>query len=184
MPIYANPKTEYEESKKLLVKALNEKRKIDSELVELERAIFTYEGAYLTDTANSGGNIMQGFENFLKPNHPNKKRIQDVGDGDRLFSSSSATYRKVCKPLASAGLFAQDFSLLKALSDDKTPTPARTASPTPSIAGSRADDGTGKKGIGRGKAGALFGKRPQKRKPEDMGDTDGGSGRKKKRLGE
>ncbi|KZT60296.1 NuA4-domain-containing protein [Calocera cornea HHB12733] len=163
MPIYTNPKTEYEESKKLLIKALNEKRKVDAELVELERAIFTYEGAYLTDTQNAGGNIMQGFENFLKPNHASKKRLQDVGDGDRLFSSSSATYKK-------------------ALSDDKTPTPARTVSPSPSVAGSRAEEGSGKKGIGRGKAGATFGKRPQKRKPDDMGDAEGGSGRKKRKT--
>lgn len=61
----------------------------------LESQIFSFEGTYLTETTNSGGNIIQGFENYLKhPNAANRKKYE-VTDSDRLFSNSSATYGKV-----------------------------------------------------------------------------------------
>ena len=45
-------------------------------------------------SAHSGGNIIQGFEGYLK-NAPGGRRKYEVGDADRLFSMSSTTHKKV-----------------------------------------------------------------------------------------
>lgn len=50
----------------------------------------------MTETAaHSGGNIIQGYEGYLK-NAPGGRRKYEVSEADRIFSSSSATYKKVC----------------------------------------------------------------------------------------
>src|SRR6266702_3878904 len=52
------------------------------------------EGQYLMETsAHSGGNIIHGFEGYLK-NQVTKKRYE-LSDADRLFSTSSLTYQRV-----------------------------------------------------------------------------------------
>jgi len=48
----------------------------------------------LTETAaHSGGNIIQGFEGYLK-NQSVTRRKYEVSDTDRMFSNSSLTYQK------------------------------------------------------------------------------------------
>lgn len=47
--------------------------------------------------AHSGGNIIQGFDGYLK-NAPGGRRKYEVGDTDRLFSMSSMTHKKVSYP--------------------------------------------------------------------------------------
>ncbi|EEB90542.1 hypothetical protein MPER_11236, partial [Moniliophthora perniciosa FA553] len=60
----------------------------------LEVQIYNLEGTYLTETAaHSGGNIIQGFENYLK-NQTTARRRYDAAEHDRLFSSSSLTMQK------------------------------------------------------------------------------------------
>ena len=56
--------------------------------------LFTLESNYLTDTSHSGGNILQGFEGYLK-NPPGGRRKYEIGDADRMFSNSSVTHKKV-----------------------------------------------------------------------------------------
>ena len=61
----------------------------------LEVQIYTIESSYLTETAaHSGGNILQGFEGYLK-NPPGGRRKYEVSDADRMFSNSSVTHKKV-----------------------------------------------------------------------------------------
>jgi chromatin modification-related protein EAF6 len=61
----------------------------------LETTIYHSEGAYLTETyLQGGGNIIQGFDNYLK-NQTVTRRRNEVTEADRLFSTSSATYQKV-----------------------------------------------------------------------------------------
>ncbi len=61
----------------------------------IEVQIYNTESQYLLETAaHSGGNIVQGFDGYLK-NPPGGRRKYEIGDADRLFSNSSASYKKV-----------------------------------------------------------------------------------------
>ncbi|KAG8752877.1 hypothetical protein FRC11_007921 [Ceratobasidium sp. 423] len=94
MSTEAEGKALYESARKDLVNALVKRKEIDKQLAALESQIYTFEGNYLTETTNSGGNIIQGFENYLKhPNAANRKKYE-ITDGDRIFSNSSSTYGK------------------------------------------------------------------------------------------
>lgn len=49
----------------------------------------------MTETAaHNGGNIINGFEGYLKNTNANRRKY-DVADSERLFSNSSLTYPKV-----------------------------------------------------------------------------------------
>jgi len=66
----------------------------------MELQIYNLETAYLTETAShSGGNIIQGFENYLK-NQASTRRKNEIQDHDRIFSNSSLTLQKVSTALA------------------------------------------------------------------------------------
>ncbi|KZT18434.1 NuA4-domain-containing protein [Neolentinus lepideus HHB14362 ss-1] len=90
----AEDKARFEQGKKELIAALTKKRYIDRQLATLESQIYNFEGSYLTDTAaHSGGNIIQGFDGYLK-NQTTGRRKYEASDADRLFSTSSLTYLK------------------------------------------------------------------------------------------
>ncbi|OCF45915.1 hypothetical protein I317_00001 [Kwoniella heveanensis CBS 569] len=76
--------------------AQRRKRAIDTTLANLEHSIYAFEGSYLDETAASGGNIIKGFDNYLKPptGNVNKKKFETT-EADRLFSTSSGTYQQV-----------------------------------------------------------------------------------------
>lgn len=62
---------------------------------EVEVQLYQLEASYLTETTtNSGGNIITGFENYLK-NQGIGRRKFEVTDSDRMFSASSTTYQRV-----------------------------------------------------------------------------------------
>ncbi|KAF9533060.1 NuA4-domain-containing protein, partial [Crepidotus variabilis] len=87
-------KARYETLKKELMQALPKKRAIDKQLAQIEVQIHNLEVSYLTETAaHSGGNIIQGFENYLK-NQTGGRRRYEIHDHDRIFSHSSLTYQK------------------------------------------------------------------------------------------
>ncbi|KAF8195545.1 histone acetyltransferase subunit NuA4-domain-containing protein [Pholiota molesta] len=87
-------RSRYETLKKELMQALPKKRAIDKQLAQIEVQIYNLEASYLTETAaHSGGNIIQGFENYLK-NQSSGRRRYEVHDHDRIFSNSSLTYQK------------------------------------------------------------------------------------------
>ena len=107
-----DPKLAYETARKDLVAALTKKRAVDKSLVRLhcpspghnvdifcrqaalEAQLYAFEASYLTETASVGGNIIQGFEAYLKTAGGTKKR-QEVTDADRMFSNSSYTVQRV-----------------------------------------------------------------------------------------
>lgn len=107
----AEDKAAFEAAKKDLVQALTRKRNADKQLVsptflpgaiahnliqaQVEVQLYHLEASYLTDTTtNSGGNIITGFDNYLK-NQGTGRRKFEVTDSDRMFSASSTTYQRV-----------------------------------------------------------------------------------------
>ena len=91
----AQTREAYAKTKQDLVDALSRKRAIDRQLISCEVQIYNFEASYLAETAgNGGGNIIQGFDGYLKNPGVNKRRAE-VSDADRMFSNSSSTYAKV-----------------------------------------------------------------------------------------
>lgn len=96
----------YEVTKKALKSGISKKRHIDRTLTDLESQIFLFEGSYLSNTAASGGNIVKGFDSYLKTNAAtggssklssiNTSILggQEIAPDDRMFSISSATYKR------------------------------------------------------------------------------------------
>lgn len=107
----------YETTKKALKANISKKRQIDRTLTDLESQIFLFEGSYLTNTAASGGNIVKGFDSYLKTNsvvggvgsgratsiNTNLLGSQDVPPDDRMFSLSSSTYKRSLELKANEG---------------------------------------------------------------------------------
>ncbi|KZT73920.1 NuA4-domain-containing protein [Daedalea quercina L-15889] len=87
-------KLRYDAAKKELMQALSKRRNVDRQLSQLEVQIYNLEASYLTETAaHSGGNILHGFEGYLK-NPAGGRKKHELGDSDRMFSNSSTTYKK------------------------------------------------------------------------------------------
>ncbi|UZJ53398.1 hypothetical protein CBS101457_002718 [Exobasidium rhododendri] len=97
----------YETTKKTLKANISKKRQIDRTLTDLESQIFLFEGSYLTNTAASGGNIVKGFDSYLKTGsaigassskatsiNTSVLGSQDVPPDDRMFSLSSSTFKR------------------------------------------------------------------------------------------
>jgi len=111
-------KSRYEALRKELMQALPKKRAIDKQLAQIEVQIYNLEGAYLTETAaHSGGNIIQGFEGYLK-NQSVGRRKYEVSESDRIFSTSSLTYQKSLELLGEEESTVEDYV--------KQPTPGLT----------------------------------------------------------
>ena len=60
----------------------------------LEQNLYAFESSYLTETSMSGGNIITGFDAYLKPTGASKKR-HEITDNDRIFSNSSFSVNRV-----------------------------------------------------------------------------------------
>lgn len=104
----------YEATKKALKSGIAKKRQIDRALTDIESQIFLFEGSYLATTAASGGNIVKGFDGYLKSTatggYSSKAAAAalaasaaDVPIEDRMFSQSSATYTRSLQLKANEG---------------------------------------------------------------------------------
>jgi hypothetical protein len=74
--------------------AQRRKRALDVNLANIEATIWAQESSYLEETAASGGNIIKGFENYLKAPTvtSHHRRKNDTTEDDKLFSGSSTTF--------------------------------------------------------------------------------------------
>ncbi|KAF7968289.1 hypothetical protein HWV62_3805 [Athelia sp. TMB] len=116
----AEDKARYESIRKELIQALPKKRAVDKQLAQIEVQIYNFEGSYLTETAaHSGGNIIQGFEGYLK-NQSVTRRKYEVSETDRMFSNSSLTYQR------SLELFGEGEESTATVDDYKQTTPGIT----------------------------------------------------------
>ena len=79
----------YEGGKKELRELLVKKKQADRDLAALEAQIYKLEGQYLEDT-QQGGNIVRGFDGYIKGLINNRKST--FAETDRLFSLSSVSY--------------------------------------------------------------------------------------------
>src|SRR4051812_40340969 len=85
----------YEQLRQELDDLNHKKSDLDVQLARLEREIYNFEGDYLANTIHHGGNLIRGFDNYLKnASNLDKKRKLPVLASDRLFSMSSSTYEK------------------------------------------------------------------------------------------
>lgn len=108
-------KQRYESTKKALKAGISKKRQIDRTLTDLESQIFLFEGSYLASTSASGGNIVKGFDGYLKStatggHHTSKSAAaalaltpNDVPIEDRMFSNSSSSYTRSLQLKANEG---------------------------------------------------------------------------------
>ncbi|KAG8927692.1 hypothetical protein FRC03_002709 [Tulasnella sp. 419] len=87
-------KAAYEKARSELISSLQRKRQVDRTLALLEQNLFQIESSYLTETAGSGGNIISGFDGYLKGGSGRKKQDGINSEQDRVFSNSSSTYLK------------------------------------------------------------------------------------------
>ncbi|WFD29756.1 chromatin modification- protein eaf6 [Malassezia sp. CBS 17886] len=90
----------YESIKAQLKDGLAKKRHTDQDLTDLESQIYLYEGSYLSGTAASGGNVIRGFDSYMKagtvvPGAVRPSSTSAVPTAEhRVFSTSSATYQR------------------------------------------------------------------------------------------
>ncbi|KAK7681589.1 hypothetical protein QCA50_015322 [Cerrena zonata] len=91
----ADEKARYEAIKQELKNALHKRRDFDKHLAQIEVKIYTLETNYLNETAvQSGGNIIHGFEGYLKNTAANRKKTEIRDETDRIFSNSSVSHKK------------------------------------------------------------------------------------------
>lgn len=85
----------YETAKKELRDLIARKKQADKDLAQLEAQIYKLEGNYLEDT-QQGGNIVRGFDGYLKGMINSRKST--FAESDRLFSLSSVSYSETAQP--------------------------------------------------------------------------------------
>lgn len=79
---------------------LAKKRAIDKTLADLESQIWLFEGSYFAATLPSGGNIVKGFDGYLKDKttigsgRADLLGVGDIAPEERVFSNSSLTYQR------------------------------------------------------------------------------------------
>lgn len=90
----------YDAIKAQLKEGLARKRQTDQDLTDLESQIYLYEGSYLNSTALSGGNVIRGFDSYMKAAALGTGTTRaptassSISNDDRMFSTSSATHQR------------------------------------------------------------------------------------------
>ena len=88
----------YEALRTQLRESLEKKRQVDHKVTDLESQIYLYEGSYLNGTAASGGNVIRGFDSYLKPSSTaatgTRTSLSATPNDERLFSNSSTTHQR------------------------------------------------------------------------------------------
>ncbi|MCJ1378186.1 hypothetical protein MMC17_001282 [Xylographa soralifera] len=147
----------YEKLKRDLRETLQKKRLLDKSMAALEEQIYRFEASYLEET--SAGNIIKGFDNYIKGSSTigtttnatgggtSTRRKGVVMDHDRVFSRSSVSFTRESSPPSSSQTTPSH--ALTPTSSHPQPGSARESShPTPTSAiGMKLNTKKNKKGV-------------------------------------
>ncbi|KAJ2721858.1 Chromatin modification- protein meaf6 [Coemansia sp. Benny D115] len=95
------------EAEQELFQLLVKKKQIDRSLIDTESAIYDFETSYF-ENSNQDGNIVHGFEGYLASGRQHEHRRQHFSEADRIFSQSSATFKKAQEARIAASLLDSD----------------------------------------------------------------------------
>ncbi|KAJ2694533.1 Chromatin modification- protein meaf6 [Coemansia sp. RSA 1285] len=94
------------EAEQELYQLLLKKKQADRNLMDTEASIYDFETSYFESSGNDG-NIVHGFEGYLNTGR-HERRQMHFSDGDRIFSQSSATFKKAQEARIAASLLDSD----------------------------------------------------------------------------
>ncbi|KAJ1963625.1 chromatin modification- protein eaf6 [Dipsacomyces acuminosporus] len=90
------------EAEQELFQLLLKKKQLDRSLINTESAIYDFETSYF-ENSGQDGNIVHGFEGYLTTGRHERRQFHFT-DADRIFSQSSATFKKVQEAKIAAAL--------------------------------------------------------------------------------
>ncbi|KAJ1666496.1 hypothetical protein EV178_002284 [Coemansia sp. RSA 1646] len=94
------------EAEQELVQLLLKKKQADRNLMDTEASIYDFETSYFESSGNDG-NIVHGFEGYLNTGR-HERRQMHFTDADRIFSQSSATFKKAQEARIAASFLDSD----------------------------------------------------------------------------
>ncbi|KAI7832923.1 histone acetyltransferase subunit NuA4-domain-containing protein [Kickxella alabastrina] len=101
------------EAEQELYQILLKKKQLDRQLIDTESSIYDFETSYF-ENCGQEGNIVHGFEGYLTSGRHHEQRrggnggAGHFGDADRIFSQSSATFKKAQEAKIAASLLDSD----------------------------------------------------------------------------
>ncbi|KAJ2355743.1 Chromatin modification- protein meaf6 [Coemansia sp. RSA 2618] len=94
------------EAEQELYQLLLKKKQSDRTLIEAETSIYDFETSYFENSGHEG-NIVHGFEGYLNTGRQERRQMHFT-DADRIFSQSSATFKKAQEAKIAASLLDSD----------------------------------------------------------------------------
>ncbi|KAJ2823410.1 chromatin modification- protein eaf6 [Coemansia furcata] len=94
------------ESEQELFQLLLKKKQLDRNLIETETSIYDFETSYF-EISGQEGNIVHGFDGYLNTGRSDRRQMHFT-EGDRIFSQSSATFKKAQEAKITASLLDSD----------------------------------------------------------------------------
>ncbi|KAJ2497682.1 chromatin modification- protein eaf6 [Coemansia sp. RSA 1972] len=94
------------EAEQELYQLLLKKKQADRNLIEAETSIYDFETSYFESSGHEG-NVVHGFDGYLNTGR-HERRQMHFTDADRIFSQSSATFKKAQEAKIAASLLDSD----------------------------------------------------------------------------
>ncbi|KAJ2006471.1 Chromatin modification- protein meaf6 [Coemansia thaxteri] len=97
------------EAEQELFQLLMKKKQLDKSLMDTETAIYDFETSYF-ENSGADGNIVHGFDGYLNAagRGERSRAAMRFSEGDRIFSQSSATFKKALEAKITASLLDSD----------------------------------------------------------------------------
>ncbi|KAJ1732928.1 Chromatin modification- protein meaf6 [Coemansia biformis] len=95
------------EAEQELFQLLLKKKQADRNLIDTETAIYDFETSYF-ESSGQEGNIVHGYDGYLNTGRSERRQQQHLAEADRIFSQSSATFKKAQEAKIAASLLDSD----------------------------------------------------------------------------